>query len=46
MATHLNFEIPHVSDFGISIKPQAEVFVNVRPEITMVDQSLFKFDLV
>jgi hypothetical protein len=46
MSTHLAIDSPHVTEFGISIRPKAEVFVNVKPEITLVDQTIFKFPIV
>lgn len=46
LQTHWPTDTPHVTDFGISIRTKAEVFVNVKPDITLVDPSVFKFDKV
>lgn len=46
MATHLPVELPKIADFGISLRPKAEIFVDVLPQITMVDQDVFSFALV
>lgn len=46
MATHLPVELPKIADFGISLRPKSEIFVDVDPQITMVDQDIFAFSLV
>lgn len=35
-----------MADFGISVGPGTEVFVNVVPEITMADPDIFGFAVV
>ncbi|OXA51594.1 Pickpocket protein 28 [Folsomia candida] len=37
LATHLSTDVPHVTDFGLAIRPNYEHFVSVRPEITLAD---------
>ncbi|CAL8117104.1 unnamed protein product [Orchesella dallaii] len=38
MTAHLPIDVPHITDFGLAIKPQSEVFVNIRPEVTIADK--------
>ena len=46
MATHLSIDVPHVADFGIAIEPNKEVFVNVKPDITIAEDAIHGFALV
>ena len=46
MATHLSTDIPQVADFGISIEPNKEIFVNVKPDITIAEEAVHGFPLV
>ena len=45
MATHLSTDIPEVGDFGLSIEPNKEVFVNVKADITIPEESIHGFSL-
>jgi hypothetical protein len=42
----LSIDVPHVAEFGIAIAPNSEVFVNVKPEITMAEETIKDFPLV
>lgn len=46
LVKHLPIDVPKVVDFGIAIKPNSEVFMGIRPEITAVDRDIFTFSLV
>ena len=46
MATHLSTDIPEVGDFGLSIEPNKEVFVNVKADIIIAEESIHGFSLV
>lgn len=39
MTAHLPIDVPHISDFGLAIRPNSEVFINIRPEVTIADKS-------
>ncbi len=40
LVTHLSTDSPHVTDFGLAIRPNSEHFVSVRPEITLADDTI------
>lgn len=46
LAKHLPIDVPHVMDLGIAIKPNTEVFLGVKPEITLADPDIKSFKLV
>lgn len=46
LVKHLPIDNPKVVDFGIAIRPNAEVFMGVKPEITMADRDIYNFKLV
>lgn len=43
---HLPIDNPKVVDFGIAIRPNSEVFMGLKPEITMADTDIYNFKLV
>ncbi|XP_035702813.1 pickpocket protein 28-like [Folsomia candida] len=45
LVKHLPIDNPKVVDFGIAIRPNAEVFMGVKPEITMADRDIYNFKL-
>ncbi|CAL8093922.1 unnamed protein product [Orchesella dallaii] len=45
MTTHLPVEVPKIADFGISLRPRSEIFVDVIPQITMSDEDIYSFSL-
>lgn len=46
LAKHLSMDVPHVMDLGIAIKPNIEVFMGIKPEITVADPGIQTFRLV
>jgi hypothetical protein len=43
----LPIDVPHISDLGSAIKPDSEVFINIRPEVTIADKrSIVDFSFV
>ncbi|ODM96336.1 Pickpocket protein 28 [Orchesella cincta] len=45
LAPHLPIDVPHVMDLGIAIKPNTEVFLGIKPEITLADPDIKDFKL-
>jgi len=39
LVAHLPIDVPHISDLGSAIKPNSEVFINIRPEVTTADKA-------
>jgi len=37
---------PKVVDFGVSIPPSSEVFVGIKPQLTLANREIRDFDLV
>jgi len=46
MSAHLPMESNRVTDFGVSIPVNAEEFISVKPEITLVDPAVYKLAVV
>lgn len=45
LTIHWNTEIPRVTDYGISIRTKGELLVDVKPDITLSDATVMKFDV-
>ncbi|XP_035705890.1 pickpocket protein 28-like isoform X2 [Folsomia candida] len=45
LVKHLPLDVPHVVDFGIAIRPNSEIFMGLRPELTIADQDIRNFKL-
>ncbi|CAG7817992.1 unnamed protein product, partial [Allacma fusca] len=46
LLAHSPIEVPRVVDFGNAIGPNSEVFINVKPTITVADDKIATFKLV
>jgi len=46
LVKHLPIDVPKAVDFGIAVRPNSEVFMGIRPEITMADDDIRNFSLV
>jgi len=46
MSTHFSIDSNRVTDFGSSIPTSSEVFVSLKPEITLVDATVLNFPIV
>ncbi len=43
---HLPLDNPHVVDFGQAVRPNSEIFVGIRPELTIAHSNIRNFKLV
>lgn len=46
LSVHYPYDIPHVTDFGMAMRPNYEHFVSVLPDVTQADDVIRTYSIV